>query len=126
MAITTTTYLQHPLENNDGTFIERRHSLGRRLSISSDLSDESVDDKKNLLSHKSNHNNWSHLLSQFDSQPDIVQLIQLCKEEEDRRCQEETIMKIKEYQVYRQLQHLQQKQQSTRGFHLQLPPLSHK
>lgn len=124
MAITTTTYLQHPLENNDGTFIERRHSLSRRLSISSDLSDESMGDKKSFLSHKSN--NWNHLLSQFDSQPDIVQLIQLCKEEEDRRCQEETIMKIKEYQVYRQLQHLQQKQQSTKEFHLQLPPLSQK
>ncbi|CAO3620684.1 unnamed protein product [Mucor hiemalis] len=123
MAITTT-YLQHPLENNDGTFIERRHSISRRLSISSDLSDdEALYEKKNFLSHKSN--NWNRLLSQFHSQPDIMQLIQLCKEEEDRRCQEETIMKIKEYQVYRQLQHLQQKKPE-KEFHLQLPPLSHK
>ncbi len=128
-----TTYL-HPLEMNDGTFIERKNSIScnKRLSISSDLSDEDEEvyqQQRRLLSH--NNNNWNQLLSQFNSQPDMMKLIQLCKEEEDRRCQEETRMKLKEYQVMRQLQDIQDKQHFTttptsKEFHLQLPPLNHR
>ncbi|KAL9557265.1 hypothetical protein PS6_001893 [Mucor atramentarius] len=103
------TYL-HPLETAAGTFIERRSSCRRA---------------------KSNANHWNQLISQFDSQPDMVQLIQLCKAEEDRRRQEESKMKMKEYQVLRQLQHLQERQSleikmSQKELDLHLPPLSHK
>lgn len=121
------TYL-HPLETAAGTFIERRSSC-RRLSISSDLSDqEPIEPTKRA---KSNANHWNQLISQFDSQPDMVQLIQLCKAEEDRRRQEESKMKMKEYQVLRQLQHLQERQSleikmSQKELDLHLPPLSHK
>ncbi|KAI7896870.1 uncharacterized protein EV154DRAFT_491062 [Mucor mucedo] len=115
------TSLLHPLDTNNGTFIERK-SL-RRLSISSDLSDEEIQPVR-----RSNSHNWSHLLSQFDSQPDLIKLIQSCKEEEERRREEETKMKLKEYQVLRQMQHIQDRQyfdsKSQKEFNLQLPPLS--
>jgi hypothetical protein len=119
------TYL-HPLETTAGTFIERKNSC-RRLSISSDLSDqEPIEPTK-----RANANNWNQLLSQFDSQPDMVQLIQLCKAEEDRRRQEESKMKMKEYQVLHQLKHLQERQSfenkiSSKELDLHLPALSHK
>ncbi|CAO3647504.1 unnamed protein product [Mucor fragilis] len=121
------TYL-HPLETAAGTFIERRNSC-RRLSISSDLSDqEPIEPTKRA---DSNASHWNQLISQFDSQPDMVQLIKLCKAEEDRRRQEESNMKMKEYQVLRQLQHLQERQSleikmSQKDLDLHLPPLSHK
>ncbi|RCH89274.1 hypothetical protein CU098_002602 [Rhizopus stolonifer] len=88
---TTPTFL-HPLEVDHGIFVDRR-----RVSISSDLSDPET-------------TNWHHLLSQFNSQPEMVQLIELCKIEEDRRRQEETKMKLKEYQVMNQLQYLKARQ----------------
>ncbi|KAI8384031.1 hypothetical protein BD560DRAFT_309598, partial [Blakeslea trispora] len=62
-------------------------------SISSDLSDQ-----------EQAFTDWHQLLSQFHSQPEMIQLIELCKIEEDRRRQEETKMKLKEYQVMSQLQ----------------------
>ncbi|GAN01407.1 hypothetical protein MAM1_0007c00840 [Mucor ambiguus] len=121
------TYL-HPLETAAGTFIERKNSC-RRLSISSDLSDqEPIEPTKRT---DSNTSHWKQLISQFDSQPEMVQLIQLCKAEEDRRRQEESKMKMKEYQVLRQLQYLQQRQSlaikmSQKELDIHLPPLSHK
>ncbi|KAI9247871.1 hypothetical protein BY458DRAFT_59156 [Sporodiniella umbellata] len=51
-----------------------------------------------------NDDDWHHLLSQFDAQPDIMALIQLCKEEEDKRRFEENKMKLKEYQVFCEMQ----------------------
>ncbi|KAK4511587.1 uncharacterized protein ATC70_012803 [Mucor velutinosus] len=121
------TYL-HPLETATGTFIERRNSC-RRLSISSDLSDQEPIEPTRRANSNASH--WNQLISQFDSQPDMVQLIQLCKAEEDRRRQEESKMKMKEYQVLRQLQHLQERQsldikKSQKELDLHLPPLSHK
>ncbi|KAL9537461.1 hypothetical protein MBANPS3_011753 [Mucor bainieri] len=113
------TYL-HPLETAAGTFIERKNSY---------LSDqEPIEPTKRA---NSNASHWNQLISQFDSQPDMVQLIQLCKAEEDRRRQEESKMKMKEYQVLRQLQHLQERQSfeikmSQRELDLHLPPLAHK
>ncbi|KAI8334077.1 hypothetical protein EDC96DRAFT_525642 [Choanephora cucurbitarum] len=86
-----TTFL-HPLEVS--------HGLNkRRTSISSDLSDQ-----------EQTFTDWHQLLSQFDSQPEMIQLIELCKIEEDRRRQEETKMKLKEYQVMSQLQYLRARQ----------------
>lgn len=115
------TSLLHPLETNNGTFIERKSS--KRLSISSDMSDEELQPTR-----RSNNHNWSHLLSQFDSQPDLIKLIQSCKKEEERRRQEETKMKLKEYQVLRQMQHIQERQyfenKFPKEFNLQLPPLA--
>ncbi|KAG0749091.1 hypothetical protein G6F57_005881 [Rhizopus arrhizus] len=80
MSPTHSTTLLHPLDTNDA-------NCSRRTSISS-INDE----------------DWRQLLSQFDSQPDIMVLIQLCKEEEDKRRYEENKMKLKEYQVYCELQ----------------------
>ncbi|KAI9333634.1 hypothetical protein BD770DRAFT_332986 [Pilaira anomala] len=96
--------------------------MGRRQSISSDISDEEFEPTR-----KCNSNNWNHLLAQFDSQPDMIKLIQSCKEEEERRCEEETKMRLKEYQVFRQLQYIQEKhyyeKKSLKDFNLELPPL---
>ncbi|KAG1439469.1 hypothetical protein G6F56_012286 [Rhizopus delemar] len=72
--------LLHPLDTQDD-------SCSRRTSISS-----------------INDDDWHQLLSQFDSQPDIMVLIQLCKEEEDKRRYEENKMKLKEYQVFCEMQ----------------------
>ncbi|KAG1438924.1 hypothetical protein G6F56_012468 [Rhizopus delemar] len=74
------TTLLHPLDGQE-------ESCSRRTSISS------TDDES-----------WNQLLSQFNSQPDIQILIQLCKEEEDKRRHEENKMRLKEYQVYYELQ----------------------
>lgn len=107
----------HPLETG---FPERR----RQTSISSDISDQDFEPVKKC---SSNSNNWNHLLSQFDSQPDLIKLIQSCKEEEEKRCREENKMKLKEYQVWRQLQYIQEKKMASnyhQDFNLQLPPLA--
>ncbi|KAI8643813.1 hypothetical protein BD408DRAFT_138615 [Parasitella parasitica] len=115
----------HPLETTAGIFIERRDSC-RKLSITSDLSDQQLTEP----TRRASVNNWCQLLSQFDSQPDIVQLIQLCKVEEDRRRQEESKMKMKEYQVICQMQNLQERRFfaskiSPNEFDLCSPPLSY-
>ncbi|KAG0742729.1 hypothetical protein G6F57_006457 [Rhizopus arrhizus] len=71
--------LFHPLDTQD--------ELMKRTSISS-INDE----------------DWNQLISQFHSQPDIMVLIQLCKQEEDKRRYEENKMRLKEYEVYCELQ----------------------
>lgn len=80
---TTDTSLLHPLDMPE---ISSSNS-SRRTSISSIHEEE-----------------WSQLLSQFDAHPDILILIQQCKKEEDNRRHEETKMKLKEYQLYCELQ----------------------
>ncbi|KAI9487585.1 MAG: hypothetical protein EXX96DRAFT_553861 [Benjaminiella poitrasii] len=108
------------------------NSNPKRLSFSSDLSDEEQETRKSFdVYHQHNTSYWNQLLAQFDSQPDMLQLIELCKAEEDRRRQEETKMKLKEYEVWRQLQHMQAKKSfennqvfSLKEFNLHLPPLS--
>ena len=80
MSPTHSTTLLHPLDTNEANCSIR--------TIISSINDE----------------DWRQLLSQFDSQPDIMVLIQLCKEEEDKRRYEENKMKLKEYQVYCELQ----------------------
>ncbi|CEP13279.1 hypothetical protein [Parasitella parasitica] len=119
----SSTYL-HPLETTAGTFIERRNSC-RKLSVSSDLSDREL-----IEPARASFNNWNQLLSQFNSQPDMVHLIQLCKIEEDKRRQEEYKMKMKEYQVICQIQSLQERRYfetkiSQDELDLCPPPLSH-
>jgi hypothetical protein len=133
------TYL-HPLQKNNGTFVKRKNST-RRLSVSSDMSDpEDVEVQEQVSRRRKSMNphNWNLLLSQFNAQPDMIQLIQMCKAEEENRRLEETKMKLKEYQVLSQLQSMQARQ-SFEGlsssssssplrkeeFKLQLPPLSH-
>lgn len=124
------TYL-HPLQKNNGTFIERKNST-RRLSVSSDMSDpEDMEEQEQVSRRRKsmNHHNWNLLLSQFDEQPDILQLIQMCKAEEDNRRLEETKLKLKEYQVLNQLQRMQAREsfEASRkeDESLQLAPLSH-
>jgi hypothetical protein len=126
MPTTTTTQhylLQHPLDTTPTTVPTMTFS--RRTSISSDISEEESIDN--------NRNNWSQILSQFDSQPDMMQLIQLCKQEEDKRRQEETSLKVKEDKVLRQLQFIQFQSRAAsaaaanstdKDFQLHLPPLS--
>ncbi|KAI9252452.1 hypothetical protein BY458DRAFT_523040, partial [Sporodiniella umbellata] len=72
------TTMLHPLDTEE-------ESYSRRGSFSSSAGDSEA---------------WSQLLSQFNSQPDIRLLIEQCKEEEDRRREEETKMRWKEYQLY--------------------------
>jgi hypothetical protein len=123
------TYL-HPLQKNNGTFIERKNSA-RRLSVSSDMSDPEVIEEQEQVSRRRksmNPHNWDLLLSQFDSQPDMIQLIQMCKAEEDNRRLEETKMKLKEYQVLSQLQSMQARQSfgnESLSRKQDLPSLSH-
>lgn len=59
---------------------------------------------------------WNHLIANLQLEPDMLQLIELCKIQEEKRRQEETKMKLKEYQVLCQLNFLQ-----TKDFNLQLP-----
>ncbi|KAI8875459.1 hypothetical protein K501DRAFT_289360 [Backusella circina FSU 941] len=54
---------------------------------------------------------WDNLLGQFESQPDLLKLIQICKIEEEKRFYEETRAKIKEYQVIHQLETMQAKEE---------------
>lgn len=68
-----------------------------------------------------NNKDWNNLISNLQLEPDMLQLIELCKLQEEKRRQEETKMKLKEYQVLCQLNFLQQ---TTKDFNLQLPKSS--
>ncbi|KAI8984619.1 hypothetical protein BDF20DRAFT_399600 [Mycotypha africana] len=145
----------HPLEIDHGVFVERHdtdiYSRGkkrtRRLSLSSDLSDQALLEERRYeteeikrrytlkrskcnLTYPQSTSSWDHLLTQLDLQPDLLQLIHLCKVEEDRRREEETKMKIKELQVLHQLQFLQSRENvqaisdlSAEQVQRKLPPL---
>lgn len=109
--------LQHPL---DTTPLNSYTNNSRRASLCSDISEE--DDEPG---QQTPCNDWNDLLSQFNSQPDMIKLIQLCKQEEDKRRQEETSLLLKQDQVLRQLQFITNSRQQQKGeIQLQLPPLS--
>ncbi|KAI8882763.1 hypothetical protein K501DRAFT_285700 [Backusella circina FSU 941] len=80
--------------------------------------------------HNSNKNSWEQILSHFESQPDIQRLIQSCRIEEKKRHYEEARTKLKQYQVYYQIENMQTKELFSekvpeRHLSLRLPPLSH-
>ncbi|KAI7899598.1 uncharacterized protein BX663DRAFT_520669 [Cokeromyces recurvatus] len=108
--------------------MDRKYN-SRRLSFSSDISDEGQDlsPMKSSKIYHQNKNYWDQLLAQFDSQSDMAQLIQLCRTEEYRRQREETKTKLKEYQVWYQLQNLQGKKlpKNDKEYNPHLPSLSH-
>jgi hypothetical protein len=80
--------------------------------------------------HDDASNGWEQLLLRFESQPEIRHLIQSCRIEEQKRFYEETRTKMKQDQVYHQLENMQTRElfsekSPERHLSLRLPPLSH-